>query len=66
MSFIATGVARALEENEEKLEALHLLMKKYATDGKYGEIPEHALMIVGVWEIKIDKMTAKASVPDEV
>ena len=64
-SVIATGTASALEGAEEKLEALDGLMKKYAAGKKYEEIPEHALAIVGVWEIKIDKMTAKASVPDE-
>lgn len=63
-SVIAFGTARALESNDEKLEALDGLMKKYAA-GKKWEIPEHALAIVGVWEIKIDKMTAKANVPDE-
>ncbi len=63
-SVIAFGTARALESIDEKLEALDVLMKKYAA-GKKWEIPEHALAIVGVWEIKIDKMTAKASVPEE-
>jgi hypothetical protein len=65
LSFIATGVARELDSNEEKLEALDLVMKKYAAGRDYSEIPEFALAIVRVWEIKIDKKALKASVPGE-
>ena len=65
-SVIALGTARLLEEDDEKMQALDLLMKKYAAGRKYEPIPEHAMAIVGVCEIKIDKMTCKANMPDDM
>jgi nitroimidazol reductase NimA-like FMN-containing flavoprotein (pyridoxamine 5'-phosphate oxidase superfamily) len=64
-SVIAWGTARLLEETDEKMKALELLVKKYASDKKCEPVPEHALAIVNVCEIKIDRMTAKANLPDE-
>ena len=64
-SVIALGTARFLESAEEKMDALDLLMEKYANGEKYEPIAEHTLAIVNVCEIKIEKMTCKASVPDE-
>ena len=64
-SVIAVGTARLLDADDEKIQALDLLMKKYAAGREYEAIPEHAMAIVGVCEIKIDKMAGKASVPDD-
>ncbi len=64
-SVIIAGTANSIEDHAEKAAAVDLLMKKYAPGKKYDEIPEFAFAIVTVWEINIDKMTAKASVPDE-
>jgi nitroimidazol reductase NimA-like FMN-containing flavoprotein (pyridoxamine 5'-phosphate oxidase superfamily) len=63
-SVIAWGKARLLEETEEKAKALDLLVAKHAGDKKGEPIPEHALAIVNVCEIRIEKMTAKANLPD--
>ena len=64
-SVIAVGTARLLEADDEKMQALDLLMNKYAAGREYEAIQEFALAIVSVCEIKIDKMTCKANVPDE-
>ena len=64
-SVIASGTSRFLESAEEKLNALDLLMQKYANGEKYEPIAEYAVAIVNVCEIKIEKMTCKANVPDE-
>ncbi len=65
-SVIAVGTARLLEADDEKIQALDLLMKKYAAGREYEPIPEHAMAIVSVCEIQIDKMTCKANVPDDM
>ena len=63
-SVIAWGNARLLDENAEKMRGLRLLLKKYAPDAKYELPPEHALAIVNVCEIRVDKMTGKANLPE--
>ena len=63
-SVIAWGKARLLESDEEKMRALELLLKKHAGKRKFELPPEHALAIVNVCEIEIDKMTGKANLPD--
>jgi len=64
-SVIAWGAARMLDEDEEKLRALDLLMKKYAAGRKYEPVPEHTLPIVSVCEIEIEQMTCKANLPED-
>jgi nitroimidazol reductase NimA-like FMN-containing flavoprotein (pyridoxamine 5'-phosphate oxidase superfamily) len=64
-SVIAWGTSRFLESDEEKLAALDLLMQKYAKGDTYEPIAEHTVAIVNVCEIKVEKMTCKANVPDE-
>ena len=64
-SVIAWGNARLLDDDTEKMKALDLLMQKYAEGKKYEPIPEHTLAIVTVCEMKIDKMTGKANLPDD-
>ena len=61
---IAWGTARILEQTEEKMKALELLIAKYAAGKTCEPVPEHALSIVNVCEIRIDKMTAKANLPE--
>lgn len=63
-SVIAWGKARLLDDDSEKMKALELLLAKYAGGNKYEPPPEHALVIVNVCEIEIEKMTAKANLPD--
>ncbi len=58
------GVARNGIEALEKMKALNMLMEKYAAGKKYEPIPEYALAIVNVCEIKIEEMTGKANLPD--
>ncbi|MBI5117547.1 pyridoxamine 5'-phosphate oxidase family protein [Candidatus Poribacteria bacterium] len=64
-SVMAWGTARFLESDAEKMKALEIIVKKYATEKSYELPPEHALAIVSVCEIHIDKMTGKANVPDQ-
>jgi len=63
-SVIAWGNARLLQETEDKMKALERLVAKYAGDKKCEPIPEHALAIVNVCEIRIEKMTGKANLPE--
>ena len=63
-SVIAWGKARLLEETEDKMKALELLVAKYAGDKKCEPVPEHALAIVNVCEIRVEKMTGKANLPE--
>ena len=63
-SVIAWGKARLLEETGDKMRALELLVAKYAAGKKCEPVPEHALPIVNVCEIRAEKMTAKANLPD--
>jgi nitroimidazol reductase NimA-like FMN-containing flavoprotein (pyridoxamine 5'-phosphate oxidase superfamily) len=64
-SVIAWGSVRVLDDAAEKMKALDLLMEKYAAGKKYEPIPEYALAIVNVCEIKIEEMTGKANLPDD-
>ena len=64
-SVIAWGSARLLDDDTDKMKALDLLMQKYAEGKEYEPIPEHTLAIVTVCEMKIDKMTGKANLPDD-
>ena len=63
-SVIAWGAARLLEETDEKMKALEQLVKKYAGDKKCEPVPEHALAILNVCAIDVDRMTAKENLPD--
>ncbi|MBI4832967.1 MAG: pyridoxamine 5'-phosphate oxidase family protein [Candidatus Lindowbacteria bacterium] len=63
-SVIAWGTARFVESDAEKMKCLEIIIKKYADDKAFEIPPEHALAIVSVCEIQIDKMTAKANLPD--
>ena len=47
------------------MKALELLVKKYAADKGCEAVPENALAIVNVCAIEVDKMTAKANLPDD-
>jgi nitroimidazol reductase NimA-like FMN-containing flavoprotein (pyridoxamine 5'-phosphate oxidase superfamily) len=63
-SVIAWGTVRRLESDAEKMKALDCLLKKYAAGKTYKLPPQHMLAIVNVYEIQVDKMSAKANVPD--
>lgn len=63
-SVIITGKSRLLKDEGEKMRALELLLKKYADGRSYEPPPEHALAIVNVCEIQVDRITAKANLPD--
>jgi nitroimidazol reductase NimA-like FMN-containing flavoprotein (pyridoxamine 5'-phosphate oxidase superfamily) len=63
-SVIAWGTARLLDDDTGKMKALELLLAKYAGEGKCEPPPEHALAIVNVCEIRVEKMTGKANLPD--
>jgi hypothetical protein len=64
-SVIAWGTARFLESDAEKMKALEIIVMKYAPEKSYEPPPEHALAIVSVCEIQIDKMTGKANLPEQ-
>jgi nitroimidazol reductase NimA-like FMN-containing flavoprotein (pyridoxamine 5'-phosphate oxidase superfamily) len=63
-SVIAWGAARLLEDADEKMRALGLLLDKYGKNAKCEPIPEHALFIVSVCEIRVESMTGKANLPE--
>jgi len=63
-SVIAWGTARLLDDTDEKMKALELLIAKHAGDKPCEAPPEHALAIVSVCAIPIEKMTGKANLPD--
>ncbi|RJP69595.1 MAG: pyridoxamine 5'-phosphate oxidase family protein [Candidatus Abyssobacteria bacterium SURF_17] len=63
-SVITWGMARLVEDDAEKMKGLELLLKKYASNTKHEPVPEHALAIVNVCEIRVEKMTGKANLPE--
>jgi nitroimidazol reductase NimA-like FMN-containing flavoprotein (pyridoxamine 5'-phosphate oxidase superfamily) len=58
-SVIIRGRAQLVEDGEEKVRALHLLMRKYQPEGGYGDFPEEKLRITGVVRIDVEEMTGK-------
>ncbi len=65
-SVITWGTARLLGSEAEKMKGLDLLLRKYAAGKGYEPPPKEMLELVCVFEVEIDKMTGKASVPDAV
>jgi nitroimidazol reductase NimA-like FMN-containing flavoprotein (pyridoxamine 5'-phosphate oxidase superfamily) len=63
-SVIAWGTVRRLESDAEKMKGLDCLLKKYAAGKPYQPPPQHMLAIVNVYEMQVDKMSAKANLPD--
>jgi len=63
-SVIAWGTARLLDDVADKKKALDLLVKKYGEQKEFEEPPSHAYSLVSICEIQIDRITAKASLPD--
>jgi hypothetical protein len=63
-SVIAWGIVRRLESEPEKMKVLDCLLKKYAAGKTYQLPPQNMLAIVNVYEMQVDKMSAKANVPD--
>lgn len=63
-SVILTGKSRLLEGDDEKMNALNLMLKKYGAGASYEALPVHALAIVNVCEIVPERITAKANLPD--
>jgi nitroimidazol reductase NimA-like FMN-containing flavoprotein (pyridoxamine 5'-phosphate oxidase superfamily) len=61
-SVIAWGIVRRLESDAEKMKALDCLLEKYAAGKPFQLPPQHMLAIVNVYEIQVDKMSAKANV----
>ncbi|MDA8432315.1 MAG: pyridoxamine 5'-phosphate oxidase family protein [Nitrospiraceae bacterium] len=58
-SVIVRGRAKMVEDEEEKIAALRLLMRKYQPEGGYGDFRKEKLMITGVVRIDIEEMTGK-------
>ncbi len=65
-SVITWGTARLLSSEAEKMNGLDLLLRKYAGGKGYEPPPKEMLELVCVFEIGIEKMTGKASVPDPI
>lgn len=59
-SVIGMGRAAFIEEEEQKIEALNMIMKKYAGPGEF-EYPAASLAKVLVFKIVIETMTGKKS-----
>ncbi|MDA8103811.1 MAG: pyridoxamine 5'-phosphate oxidase family protein [Nitrospiraceae bacterium] len=64
-SVIIRGKARIVEDEEEKIMALRLLMRKYQPEGGYGDFREEKLKITGVVRIDIEEMTGKEDLGKE-
>jgi nitroimidazol reductase NimA-like FMN-containing flavoprotein (pyridoxamine 5'-phosphate oxidase superfamily) len=58
-SVIIRGRARIVEEQEERIAALRLLMRKYQPEGGYGDFREEKLRITAVVRIDIEEMRGK-------
>lgn len=63
-SVIMWGRARLLLSEAEKMKGLDLLLRKYAGGKGYEPPPKEMLELVCVFEVEIEKITGKASVPD--
>ena len=64
-SVVVRGRARMVEDEEEKVAALGLLMRKYQPEGGYGSFREEKLRITGVVRIDIEEMTGKEDLGKE-
>jgi uncharacterized protein len=58
-SVIVKGRAHIITDTQEKVFALQLLMKKYQSEGGYGDFPVEKLAITGIVRIDIEEMTGK-------
>lgn len=62
-SVIANGVAVIVDDPAKKLQALMLLMEKYAKGGNYGRMSDEVIAETCVVEIVIDTISGKARLP---
>jgi len=58
-SVIIKGKAVIVEDDKERVFALHCLMKKYQPEGGYAEFPPEKLAITGIVRIDIEEMVGK-------
>ena len=58
-SVIVRGRAAMVEDEQERIDALSALMRKYQPDGGYGAFLPEKLAITGIVRIDIESMTGK-------